>query len=126
TDTSLKLRRKYAIIIIYFFKDVKAVRVSGNAMPREPRGAGSAEIAFGEVRLPYPYRKSGRVRRRGESKYPRTFSALRSMRGEKERSPEAKWNSVVNAFALPFVRSAGAVLFSRRLEERGWDGCLTS
>lgn len=33
-------------------KDDNAVRVSERAMHREPRGAESAEIAFGEVRLP--------------------------------------------------------------------------
>ena len=41
-------------------------------MHREPRGAESAEIAFGEVRLPVGA---------GKAKYPRTFSALRNLRG---------------------------------------------
>lgn len=37
---------------VKYFKDDNAVRVYESAMHREPRGAGSAEIAFGEVRLP--------------------------------------------------------------------------
>lgn len=33
------------------YKDVNSVRVPETVMHREPRGAESAEIAFGEVRL---------------------------------------------------------------------------
>lgn len=74
------------------YKDVNSVRVPETVMHREPRGAESAEIAFGEVRP---------NSRRGERKYPRTFSALRRKRGVFARkTPEAKWNSVNDAFAL--------------------------
>lgn len=88
-------------------KGDKTVRVSKRAMHREPRGAESAEIAFGEVRLYVPRPIIGEdLPARGKSQYPRTFSALRSSRGAYSHmsvsriSPEAKWNSVVDAFAL--------------------------
>ena len=83
---------------------IKAIKQS--EYPKE-RCTESPEIAFGEVRLYVPRPIIGEdLPARGKSQYPRTFSALRSSRGAYSHmsvsriSPEAKWNSVVDAFAL--------------------------
>ena len=88
-------------------------------MHREPRGAESAEIASREVRLYVPRGRSRGFVGAGKMQYPRTFSALRSSRGvlcpSIGKPPEAKWNSVFDAFAL-----FGAEAFLCGRTERFW------
>lgn len=63
-----------------------AVRVTEIVMHREPRGAESAEITLGEVRLSVLGESGEDKSARGTGafapfKYPRTYSALRSNEG---------------------------------------------
>lgn len=78
------------------YKDVNSVRVPETEVHREPRGAESAETAFGEVRLIV-----------GAGKTVRYFQVSAHVFRVKENEgrlaiklPEAKWNSVIDAFAL--------------------------
>ena len=83
-------------------------------MHREPRGAESAEIAFGEVRLYVPRTMLRGIVGAVKYELVLTVSAhvfrVKEFEGRFLRlsriSPEAKWNSVFDAFAL-FQREGG-------------------